>query len=311
MGNDYGSITLAAAQNEFLTHCRHERRLDEKTITAYKTDLKQFAERFHDGIKIRAITREDVRSWISSLSKYRYKTIKRKVASYGVFMQYLEDAYEGFERPVRRVLLKMKAPVGLPTVMSSSEVGCVLEEVNKRVCDLGASPKQHILAIRNRAIIELLFGTGMRIGELCGLRNVDVDLRQGKVRIHGKGNKERVVDICTPAILDAQLEWCHCHPLMNAADGYYFISRSGRRMEPQSIRILVHQLAKACNIHKRVTPHTFRHTFASLLLEENVDIAIIQQILGHSSILTTQIYLHVNPLKQRDVLTRQHPRNRL
>ncbi|MBR4497361.1 MAG: tyrosine-type recombinase/integrase, partial [Bacteroidales bacterium] len=138
-----------------------------------------------------------------------------------------------------------------------------------------------------------------------------VDLERGLVRIIGKGNKERVVDVCMPVTLAALREWVQVRETPTDTNAFFFTNRLGHGLAPQIVRLLVHQIAKECNIDKNVTPHTFRHTFATLLLEENVDVFTIQHILGHSSISTTQIYLHVNPVRQRDILTNHHPRSRM
>ena len=151
----------------------------------------------------------------------------------------------------------------------------------------------------------------MRIGELCGLRNKDVDLQLGQVRIIGKGNKERIVDICLPAILNPLRQWIKLRKFSEDPKDAFFTSHIGRKLGPQTIRALVRQLTRECKIEKHVTPHTFRQTFATLLLEENVDISYIQHILGHSSILTTQVYLNVNPFRQREILMNHHPRSRM
>lgn len=306
-------LALKEALDDFLRHCRFERKLDEKTMSAYRGDILQFATTLPDRTDtlVTSLTREDIQRWMAELANYKFRTLKRKIASINAIMNYLEWTFEDFDNPVRRVRIKLKEPQRLPVVMTRSETKQILECLDKSAQFGNGSSQSYQLAVRNRAVIELLFGTGMRIGELCRLRNGDVDLVQGLVRVIGKGNKERVVDICMPVTLSALREWTKTRNTSADSNAIFFTNRLGKSLSPQNVRFLVRRIVQECHIDKHVTPHTFRHTFATLLLEEDVDIAYIQHILGHSSISTTQIYLHVNPLRQREILTNRHPRSRM
>lgn len=310
MTENIQQITMAASLEGFLNHCCFERKLDQKTIKAYQFDIKQFAADLGTNAKLFDVTRDYLKLWIASLSSYRYKTIKRKVASLNAFMNYLEVECEWFNNPLRNLHIRLKPPVRLPVVMTKEEIQKIIRMLDIEISSIN-NDTQRFFAVRDKAIIELLFGSGMRIGELCGLKNRDVDLDHGQVRIIGKGNKERIVDICLPVIIKSLKKWVDVRKSSYCPDDGFFTSRIGRKLGPQTVRLLVHRLAQKCKIEKHVTPHTFRHTFATLLLEENVDIANIQHILGHSSIATTQIYLHVNPYRQREILTNHHPRSRM
>lgn len=303
-------IVIAGALEDFLNHCRFERKLDEKTIKAYRFDIEQFAKKMDAESRLCDITRIYLKQWIASLSNYRYKTIKRKIASVNALMNYLEEEWEEYNNPLRSLHIRLKPPVRLPVVMTKEEMLSVMDRLDYGI-RIAKDDNQRFFAIRDKAIIELLFGSGMRIGELCGIRNKDVDLCRGQVRIVGKGNKERVVDICLPIIMQSLKQWVLVRKSSDSPDVGFFTSRICRNLGPQTVRLLVHRLIHDCSIDKHVTPHTFRHTFATLLLEENIDIANIQHILGHSSIATTQIYLHVNSLIQREILTNHHPRSRM
>lgn len=310
MSEGVKQIAMVVAAEDFLSYCRFERKLDEKTIRAYRFDLKQFADGLGPDAKLCDVTRDYLKQWIASLSSYRYKTIKRKIASVNAFMNYLEVEREEFNNPLRSLHVRLKPPVRLPVVMTREEVQQILVKLDVEQ-NAVKDDRQRFFAVRNKAIIELLFGSGMRIGELCGLRNRDVDLCRGQVRIIGKGNKERVVDICLPVIMQSLRQWVDVRKSSDGSEDGFFTSRIGRNLGPQTVRSLVRRLINDCSIEKHVTPHTFRHTFATLLLEENIDIAYIQHILGHSSIATTQIYLHVNPYRQREILTNHHPRSKM
>ena len=310
MTKDVKQIAMAEASEEFLRYCRFERKLDEKTIKAYRFDIRQFAEELTANAQLCDVTRDYLKKWIESLSKYRYKTIKRKIASVNALMNYLEGEFEEFNNPLRSLHIRLKPTVRLPVVMTKDEMHRIVGRLDKEITAT-ENNRQKFLSIRNKAIIELLFGSGMRIGELCGLLNQDVDLNLGQVRIIGKGNKERIVDICLPVILKSLRQWLEVRRSSDKPSDSFFTSHIGRKLGPQTVRALVHRLTRECKIEKHVTPHTLRHTFATLLLEENIDISYIQHILGHSSISTTQIYLHVNPLRQREILMNHHPRSRM
>lgn len=302
-------LTICRALEEYLFHCRFERKLEGKTISAYKVDLLQLARKVGPDTPILEVSRDAIKDWMESLGHFKHKTIKRKIASAMAFMHYLEVEYDAFENPFRRLQIKVKSPIQLPRVLTGAEVKKMLDCLRQEDLLALDGGMTQMIGARNLAIVELLFGTGMRIGELCALNMEDVDLVEGRVRIHGKGNKERMVDICPQDTLGALHEWTNKYSGLH--DAPFFINRFGGRLSPQSVRLLLHGLARKCEIGKNVTPHMFRHTFASLLLEEDVDVAYIQRILGHSSIATTQIYLHVNPRRQREILQQHHPRLRM
>lgn len=308
---ELNNVSIAFAVDDYLRHCRFERGLDEKTISAYRSDLLQFIAKMPKDALLGRITREYLKAWVENLSAYKHKSVKRKMASVRAFLHYLEVEYEAFVNPFHRLQIKLKDPGRLPVVMTSAEICAVIARLQSRLAGASVGTQEYVLRMRDRAVIELLFSTGMRIGELCGLRNDDVDLFERRVRVHGKGKRERVVDIGPVQALKALREWMALRQTSDAPEAWLFTNRLGNALATQSVRALVHQLCRECAISKNVTPHTFRHTFASLMLEEDVDVTYIQHILGHSSIATTQIYLHVNPCRQREILQQRHPRGRM
>ena len=172
-------------------------------------------------------------------------------------------------------------------------------------------PGQYRACLRDIAVIGLLFATGVRVSELCSLRTDTVNLSTGEIIIYGKGSKERVIQISNQAVLSA----VSLYYIANAADieasGWFFINRRRHRLSDQSVRNMINKYVGIAGINQHITPHMIRHSFATLLLEEDVDIRYIQQLLGHSSINTTQIYTHVSLKKQRDILASKHPRNKI
>jgi integrase/recombinase XerD len=163
--------------------------------------------------------------------------------------------------------------------------------------------------VRNRAIFEMLFSTGIRVGELCGLIYENVDVASGTIKIIGKGDKERLVPVCNKEILDCLNDYICLRNKINSFQSHFFLTRTGKPMQEQNVRLIVHQYAEKSELSSTITPHMFRHSLATYLLEQGVDIRYIQVLLGHSNITTTQIYTTVNEKKQRELLEQFHPRN--
>lgn len=233
--------------------------------------------------------------------------LKEKIASLKAFLNYLEFEDIISVNPFRKIRFKLKIPLKLPNVLSLKEVKQILTCAYK---ELGKINDKHtykyISVTRDIAIIELLFGTGIRISELCKLHFRSVDIKNKVIQVDGKGAKQRFVHLCNNEIINALKRYDNI--LSNDEREAYFINRLNRPISDQSVRYMIRKYARLSKIHKNVTPHTFRHTFATLLLEEGVDIKYIQHFLGHSSIATTQIYTHVNRRSQKKILNSKHPR---
>lgn len=302
---------VAEAIKEFLWHCRFEKKLNEKTIRAYRADLKQLVEIIGGTTDVFAISKADIKHYLQTIAHFKHKTVKRKIATLRSMLNYLEIEYEDYINPMRKMQIKMKEPIRLPVVMTIEEIRCILEFLYSRIPGHFEAIYSYKSAVRDIAVVELLFASGMRVSELCSLRNKDVDMENGEVRIIGKGDKERVIHICQPETLKALRHWLEIKNGACDSQAPFFTNRLHRSLSPQSVRQMIRHVISATGIEKHVTPHTFRHTFATLLLEEDVDVRYIQSLLGHSSIATTQIYTHVNPNKQRQILQTKHPRRRI
>lgn len=170
---------------------------------------------------------------------------------------------------------------------------------------------QRKCVLRDIAVIELLFATGMRISELCSLKPEDIDLISGNIDIFGKGAKERKLQVSNSDVINALRIYYSKFSESIKNSGYFFTNRLNHRLSEQSVREMINKYSILANIKQHITPHMFRHSFATYLLEEDVDIRYIQHMLGHSSIQTTEIYTHVSMKKQKDILANRHPRNRL
>lgn len=302
---------VTAAIREFLWHCRFEKKLDEKTIRAYQADLRQMAEIVGETTDIFIMSKIDIKGYLQAIAHFKHKTIKRKIATLRSMLNYLECEYEDYINPMRKMQIKMKEPLRLPVVMTIEEMRRILNSLYSRTNNSAEDTYSYKAAIRNIAVVELLFASGMRVSELCNLRNKDVDLVNGEVRIIGKGNKERIIHICQLETLQALHQWLKQENGACESQAPFFTNRLHRGLSTQSVRQLIRSIVSATGISKHITPHTFRHTFATLLLEEDVDVRYIQNLLGHSSIATTQIYTHVNMNKQRQILQTKHPRRKI
>lgn len=300
---------IRVAISEFLWHCRFEKSLNEKTITAYATDLKQFSAYVGETLDLFELSKITLKTYLQHISYFQHKTIRRKLASLRAMLNYFECEYDTYINPMRKMQIKIKDPMRLPTVMTIDEVRKILSCLYKKSSIVkGQGAYTYQANIRNIAVVELLFASGMRVSELCNLCNKDIDMANGVIRIIGKGNKERLINICQPATLSALKHWVELRGDRSDLDAPFFTNRLYHALSTQSVRQIIREIILEAGIEKHVTPHTFRHTFATLLLEEDVDIKYIQSLLGHSSIMITQIYTHVNTHKQREILQNKHPR---
>ncbi len=309
-------IAIKDAITDFIMHCRFEKNLSPKTQKFYTIDLTQFVEFLeqnnHDQ-HIQAIDKVVLKGYVQAISSFKPKTIKRKMATLKAFFNYLEFEDMIIVNPFRKMRINIKEPKQLPVVMTISEV----RKIFKTVYDMGKhsklqTPFERFVRIRNIAVIELLFATGIRVSELSGLSIENVDVHSGSIKVHGKGSKERVIQICNKETIGILKEYIKLVDSFRCdMTGSFFINRIGSQLSEQSVRSIVKNLAGSASVAKHITPHVFRHSVATLLLEEGVDIKYIQELLGHSSIVTTQIYTHVNKEKQKAILKQKHPRKYL
>lgn len=294
---------------QYLRDCQYQKGLDSKTIKAYRIDLTQFSK-FMDKNSC-DLTREGLMEYITQLhQQYKPKTIKRKVASVKAFCNYL--GYEGFinENPFSRLHLKLSPPLILPRTIPLSTIEAILASAYRVQKETTSLPRLHA-TLRDIAVLELLFATGVRVSELCALQWQDVRLDEGEIKIFGKGAKERYVQIANTDVLAALQCYTDIFKKDMETAGTFFVNRRHKPLSDQSVRSIVKKYSKLAGVENQITPHMFRHSFATLLLEEGVDIRYIQRLLGHSSIVTTQIYTHVTGKKQRDILSEKHPRNKI
>ena len=292
---------LEAAIEAFLLELRVERGLSPLTIAAYRRDLAQFTEHAAG-----ERWRDDPRpllDFVAALrrSGARGSTQARKSAAVRSF--YAFALREGHARRDVAALVDAPRPGSyLPDVLPVDEA--------ERILDAPPADDPTGVAVRDRAILELLYGCGLRVSELVGLDTERVDLERQQVRVIGKGNKERRVPMG-----DEARERLHRYRVGPRADwtarrptSAVFVGRRGNRISREAVWSLVKRWTAAAGVRRRVTPHTFRHSFATHLLEGGADLRVVQALLGHASISTTQLYTHLTGERVREVYERAHPR---
>ena len=300
--------------DDFLFHCRIEKNLSVHTLKAYQMDLKQFIQFVSSNgraPKIGDIDKKILREYLQQLQETKkIKTVKRKIATLKALFNFLEFEDRIVINPFRRMRIKIREPLVLPGVLTLNEIKTLFQTVYrlKQRCE-DRSSYAYKSIVRDIAVLELLFATGIRVSELCHLRKDNVNLEQRFIRVNGKGSRERLIQICSAEIITVMEEYIDFFHSDDLQTPYFFINRLGHCLSPQSVRFMLKKYTELSKIKKTITPHMFRHTFATLLLEEGVDIRYIQQLLGHSTITTTQIYTHVSNPKQQEILTTRHPRS--
>jgi integrase/recombinase XerD len=289
---------LAEAIEAFLLELRVERGLAPLTISAYRRDLAQFTEAATQHWRTDP---DPARDWLATqrTAGRRATTLARKVAALRSFYNFA--LREGIvERDIASLLDAPKPGSYLPDVLSIDEVARILD----------APPPDDPVGTRDRAILELLYACGLRVSELTGLDRHRVDLPNLQVRVIGKGNKERRVPMGEEArerlhryIEGPYREWTTKRPTEAV-----FVGTRGKRISRESVWKLVRRWTAAAGVTAHVSPHTFRHSFATHLLEGGADLRAVQTLLGHASISTTQLYTHLTGERLREVYTRAHPR---
>ena len=301
---------LNTLKDEYLLFCQNQKCLDEKTLKAYKIDLIQFLKMINTDL-LAEINTNLLENYICALHQtYKPKTTKRKIASVKAFFHYLEYKDYVSSNPFSKIHIKFREPVILPKTIPLNTVELFLSTMYNQL-SFSKNDYQYKNTLRDIAVIELLFATGMRISELCSLAPVNVNLINRTVLIYGKGSKERIIQIGNEDVYQILCNYAHEYRDEIRQTGHFFINHLGEPLSDQSVRRMIRKYTDAAAINLHITPHMFRHTFATALLDADVDIRYIQEMLGHSSINITEIYTHVTTAKQMSILSTKHPRKDL
>lgn len=272
----------------YLEYCEYRKELDGKTLKAYRIDLRQYFEY----VCVDEPDKEKIEEYITHLHKsYKQKTVKRKIASIKAFYNYLEETEIIAESPFRKIKVKFKETVTLPRIIPREEIEKLLNHMYQCLNENDKVSHKHML--RDVAVIEVFFATGARVYEISNIREDSINLNTGLIRLMGKGGKERYVQISNTSILEVLKKYYDENEQAIKKSGYFFVNNRESRYTEQSIRLMLKKYTKQAGIERNITPHMFRHSFATYLIEEGVDVSCVQQILGHSSIKTTQIYIHI------------------
>ena len=290
----------------YLEYCEYRKELDRKTLKAYRIDLRQYFEY----ICVDEPDKEKIEEYVTHLHKsYKQKTVKRKIASIKAFYNYLEETEIIAESPFRKIKVKFKETVTLPRIIPREEIEKLLNHMYQCLNENDKASRKFML--RDVAVIEVFFATGARVYEISNIRDDSINLNTGLIRLMGKGGKERYVQISNTSILEVLKKYYDENEQSIKKSGYFFVNNRESRYTEQSIRLMLKKYTKQAGIERNITPHMFSHSFATYLIEEGVDVSCVQQILGHSSIKTTQIYIHIAAKKQAEILKELHPRNNM
>jgi len=288
--------------SDFRSWLKLERSLSANTVAAYVRDVEALLDhlRREDIRAVEDITGAQLTAYIESLSKagLSKRSQARVISSIKSLFRFLEDDGAVEQNPCD-MIDPPKMQQHLPTVLSVEEVTAILNSV-----DL-SKPQGH----RNRAILEMLYSCGLRVSELVNLRISDLFFAEGFIRVIGKGNKQRLIPVGEPAVkavglwMDIRKHW----PVAKNCEDILFLNRRGNKLTRVMVFKIVKEQAESAGIRKDISPHTFRHSFATHMVENGADLRVVQQMLGHESILTTEIYTHIDTRKWQDTILKFHP----
>lgn len=291
---------------DFKSYIIAEKNFSKHTAKAYCSDILSYLIWLED-TACEDVNFSKIREYIHFIQKFNYKktTVARKIASLRTFYKYLYRERKVDSNPAMN-LNNPKRPKSLPKFLTPDEVENILN--NTKI----ETPAGY----RNRTILELLWATGMRISELSGLNFGDLNLENNEIRVFGKGSKERIILVTDRAknYLERYIETAR--PLIPKGfpvppqneDSPVFINNTGYRLQTRTVRNAINEIVEKINLPKHVTPHVFRHSFATHLIENGADLRIVQELLGHASISNTQIYTHVSTQHLKEVYNETHPR---
>jgi len=283
-------------------------------MTAYAFDLEQFLkkQKEYSSLSVVEVNKHSIREYLGWLdAQYKPRSIKRKLATLKSFFTFLEQEEFIESSPFRKLRIRVKRAKSLPRTLSVTSITKLLQSAYTTKKGTVRESRIYREASRDIAVLETLFSTGVRVSELCSLREVDVDLKHQHIRVMGKGKRERVIPLCNKETLRALQNYREQYSEYLEPESAFFLNRDKRPLSDQSVRQIIKKYQKRARIPEDATPHMFRHTIATLLLENGVDIRNIQTLLGHSSLAVTEIYTHVSLSAQREALGKRHPRRDL
>lgn len=293
----------------YITEIRLNQNLSKHTIKAYQIDLNQHVNYLYsiDFISFSNVNKKSLNVFFGSLKNtYKITTLKRKIVSIKKFYMYLYDERIILENPFVMMKFKLKPDLTIPKTISFSVIKKIYRQVYKNLYE---SSKNELYYFTEVLMIELMYTTGVRVSELCNIKLSDINLQRKTILIRGKGRKERIVFISEKFLVEYIEKYKRLTPIK--IHDYLLSNKMKSKLSEQSVRFRLNRLCREANVNENITPHMFRHTFATSLLEEEVNLMYIQELLGHSSLSTTQIYIKINKKKQQRIISKKHPRNKI
>lgn len=297
----------------FLRALQTDRNLSERTLKAYRIDLLQF-EAYCRCTSLLDVSPDTIRGYVEHLvgAGRTSSTAKRKLATLKVFYKHLDQEGVVASSPLAGFQQRFRTPHRLPKVLSVPEVTLLLRAAHSMIASTTAkSEAEHFRSVRNYTILEVMFATGIRIDEVSQLSVGDIDIDRHSILIQGKGRKERLLFVYSQEVCIALGDYLALHRTQATNTTALFVGRGGARLSTHAIRIIFYDCCRRAAITKHYTPHCLRHTMATMLVENGADIRSVQDILGHSSISTTEIYVHVSERRKKDVLRSFNQRDQL
>ena len=303
-----GSIALSEIRDAFLKYLEAERNLSVHTIRAYLGDLDSFFEHLEklNITDFSKIELSHIRSWLANqqVKGGARTTLSRRAVSIRLFTKWATK--KGYlAKDVGATLATPKGARTLPDVLNVADAGLAMDALATRVAE-----EDGPIAKRDCAMVEVLYASGARVSELCGLDLQDIDYERNTIRVIGKGNKERTIPLGNPAMraLDAWLKEGRPSLAGDKSDRAVFLGARGKRIDQRTVRTVVYQALEALEGAVKLGPHALRHSAATHLLEGGADLRTVQEILGHASLATTQIYTHVSTERLQKAFKQAHPR---
>lgn len=295
--------------NQLITQLKITKNLQEQTLKAYSSDITNF----FNYINKEKIEQIDILNYINYLfdeKKLKDRSIKRKIISLKIYFNFLEDNSIIKTNPFTKLKFKFKQEKKLPKTLQKNEVKKLLETVYNEL-NSSITPYKKFETIRNISLLEILISTGIRIQEASLITLNDISLQEKTIIIHGKGRKERQLFILNKYVLSSLKNWLTIRKTSSPKCNNIFINKYGNPLSIHSIENIFRKYKALSNINIKATPHYLRHTFATNLLTNGADLRSVQEILGHSSISTTQIYLEISSNRKKQVLQKYNYRNNL
>ena len=287
---------------DFLWYLRGEKFLSENTIKSYESDLNKYAyylKKYRAKEDPAFIDTKDIEAYILTLKKngFSSRSISRKISAIKAFHKYCVMDIKGFDEDPSKMIKTPKKELLLPKTLSYQEVVTIINSIDTST----------IIGIRNKAILELMFSTGMRISEVTELKLKQLHLQKGYVIILGKGDKERFAPLGDEAISALKLYLANRNELAKIPSELVFLNYQGKHLSRNYLYTFISNQAVKAGINKDISPHTIRHSFATVLLNNGASLRMVQEMLGHEDISTTQIYTHIENKELKEKYNRMHP----